>query len=248
MRDLVPIAPNIFIYPRDETPNIIQPNIGVLRRNHETILIDAGNSPRHARQIISVVNAHGLPPITGIILTHHHWDHSFAATSFDVTQLIAHRKCAEKLNEVAKRDWSVELLQAEIADNPKREISNNAMIDAIPNWHHLQIARPTMTFASTLTLHHDTMPIELWHVGGRHAEDSIVVHLPEQNVMFVGDSYYPEPYHMRAEGDEDLDLEMLDSFLEVGCDMYIDGHGAPRDRDAFTQMIEWERGRQAAET
>ena len=243
----MPIAPDIFIYPRDETPNVIQTNIGILRRDHETILIDAGNSPRHARQIITMVNTHGLPPINSIILTHHHWDHSFATASYDASQVIAHEKCVEHMMMFAKREWSVDALQAEITENPRREISNNAMIDAIPNWHHLQIAQPTMTFTRTLNLYHERMPIELWHVGGRHADDSIVVHLPKQKVLFIGDSYYPEPYHIRAEGDEDLDLTMLENFLETGAEIFIDGHGTPRDREAFTQMIAWERGRQAAE-
>lgn len=248
MRDLVKIAPDVYIYPRDETPNVIQPNIGILRRGAETVLIDAGNSPRHALQISRSIHTQGLPPISTIIFTHHHWDHTFAADSLDARRIIAHEMCAEALAAFAEREWNPGVLADEIAENPKREVSHNAMIDAIREWQHLRIVTPTMTFSKSLTLHHETMPIVLSHVGGRHAEDSIMVHLPKQGVLFVGDSYYPPPYHIREEGDEDLALPMLDTFLEMGCDMYIDGHGPPRSREDFKQMIEWERGRQNAKS
>jgi len=243
-RDLEPIAPSVYIFPRDETPDTIQPNIGVIRLKRQTVLIDSGNSPRHARQILAAVNGNLLPPVRTIILTHHHWDHSFGAASFNVNQVIAHEKCASYLKAYAEREWSATVLREEIAENPKREISNNAMIDAISDWRDFQIVVPTMTFSSTMTLYLDELTIELEHVGGRHADDSIVVRLPEQRVMFIGDSYYPEPYYLRAEGDEDLALPMLNRFLEDDYDIYVDGHGEPRTHGEFGKMIAWEKGRQ----
>ncbi|MEO1287397.1 MAG: MBL fold metallo-hydrolase [Chloroflexota bacterium] len=244
LRDLEQLAPSVFIFPRDETPNTIQPNIGVITLAYQTVLIDAGNSPRHARHILGAINSRLLPPIRTIILTHHHWDHTFGIASFNAKEIIAHETCADYLQDYADTDWSPSLLREQIAENPKREIGNNAMIDAISNWHDFQIGTPTMTFSDTLNLHLDELLIELEYVGGRHADDSIVVKLPEQRVMFLGDSYYPEPYYLRAEGDEDLDLNMLQRFLDADYDIYVDGHGAPRTHAEFKQMIAWEKGRQ----
>lgn len=243
-RDLEPIAPSIYIFPRDETPNTVQPNIGVIKLQKQTILIDSGNSPRHARQILSAINSNLLPPIKTIILTHHHWDHSFGLASFNASQIIAHEKCATYLREYVERDWNATILREEISENPKREVSNNAMIDAISDWRDFRIVTPTMTFSDTLTLHIDELVIELEYVSGRHADDSVIVRLPEQRVMFVGDSYYPEPYHLREEGDEDLDLQMLNNFLEADYDIYVDGHGPARTSGEFQKMIAWEKGRQ----
>ncbi|MGJ3238169.1 MAG: MBL fold metallo-hydrolase [Anaerolineae bacterium] len=243
-RDLVLIAPSVYIFPRDETPNTIQPNIGVIRHGDQTILIDSGNSPRHARQIIGAINSHLLPPISTIILTHHHWDHSFGAASFNPDVIIAHERCAHHLAEYAQQDWNASALREAITENPRLELSNNAMIDAISDWREFRIVQPDLTFANQLSLHLDGMVIELEHVGGRHADDSVVVRLPEQGVMFLGDSYYPEPYHLRAEGDEDLELDMLDHFLADNYAVYVDGHGAPRNYEEFAKMIAWERGRQ----
>lgn len=244
LRNLVSIAPSIFLYPKAETPNAIQPNIGVIALETQAILIDGGNSPRHAKQIMATLKQQALPPVTTIILTHHHWDHSFGAATIAAPTIIAHERCAEHLAAYRQREWNPTILREEISRNPRSELSNNALIDAISNWRDLQIVQPTMTFSHHLTRYFDDMVIELVHVGGIHADDSIIVKLPQQQVMFLGDCYYPKPYAERDADDEDLDLEMLALLLADEYDVYIDGHGSPRSHAEFDKMVQWERGRQ----
>lgn len=243
-RELEQLAPRVYLFPRDETPNAIQPNIGFIELDKQTILVDGGNSSRHARKIKTALDIAGLPPIKTVILTHHHWDHSFGLSSLNPPQIIAHSLCAKYLREYSLREWNPMILREEIVLNPKREISNNAMIDAISDWHSFRIELPTMSFNNNLSLYFDELRIELTHVGGRHADDSIIVRLPEQKVMFLGDCYYPPPYHLREEDDEDLDIPMLESFLAQDYDIYVDGHGPARRHDAFAKMIAWEKARQ----
>jgi glyoxylase-like metal-dependent hydrolase (beta-lactamase superfamily II) len=243
-RNLEPLSSRVFVFPRDETPNAIQPNIGIIKLAKQTILIDAGNSPRHARQILAAMSGQGFAPIQTIILSHHHWDHSFAAASFNAAQIIAHEECAKALADYAKRDWSASALREETMNNPKREISNNAMIDAIPDWRDFHIAEVTLSFNQNLTLYFEDLSIELEHVGGRHSSDSIIVRIPEEEVMFLGDCFYPPQFHLRSEGDEDLDLTMLQSFYEQDYRFYVDGHGNPSRREALAKVIAWEKGRQ----
>jgi glyoxylase-like metal-dependent hydrolase (beta-lactamase superfamily II) len=243
-RELEQLAPRVYLFPRDETPNTIQPNIGLIELSDQTILIDSGNSSRHARKIQTALDVAGLPPIKTIILTHHHWDHSFGLASFNPSQIISHTLCAKYLREYAQREWNPVVLREEIALNPKREIGNNAIIDAISDWHNFRIALPNMSFNRKLNLYFDELRIELSYVGGRHADDSIIVRLPEQKLIFLGDSYYPPPYHLREEEDVDLDIPMLESFLEQDYDIYVDGHGPPRRYEAFAKMIAWEKARQ----
>jgi glyoxylase-like metal-dependent hydrolase (beta-lactamase superfamily II) len=243
-RNLEQLSPRVFVFPRDETPNAIQPNIGLIKLARQSILIDAGNSPRHARQISAAMTGQDFAPIETIILTHHHWDHSFGAASFNALHLIAHQDCAKALADYAKREWSASALREEIIANPKREVSNNAMIDAIADWRDFHIPEVSLSFTRSLTLYFEDLTIELEHVGGRHSADSIVVRIPEEEVMFLGDCYYPPPKYLRSEGDEDLDLSMLESFYRQDYHFYVDGHGSPGRREALAKMIAWEKGRQ----
>jgi glyoxylase-like metal-dependent hydrolase (beta-lactamase superfamily II) len=50
---------------------------------------------------------------------------------------------------------------------------------------------PEPTFTDHLTIPPDNETLELEHVGGLHAPDSIVVRVRKASVMFVGDCFYP---------------------------------------------------------
>ena len=239
-RELEELAPRVYMFPRDDTPNTVQPNIGVLRLDHQTILIDAGNSPRHAHQIMAAMAGQNFPPIETIIYTHHHWDHTFAAATYKAKTIIAHHQGTKIMAGYASRQWNAQILRESILDNPRIEVSTNAMIDAIPDWREFRIAKPTIAFHKNLTLYYDEMTLELEHVGGKHAPDSIAIRIPESGVIFVGDSYYPTPFS----DDDDLALGMLDSFLDEKYTIYVDGHGAPRTYAEFANMIAYESRRQ----
>jgi hypothetical protein len=46
---------------------------------------------------------------------------------------------------------------------------------------------------------------ELEHVGGQHAEDSIVVKIPQAQIMFIGDCYCLPTLHLRTSEFETFD-------------------------------------------
>ena len=61
-QDLVQLSDNVWLYPRDDNLEVEQPNIGAIILDNATILIDAGNSPRHARGIMSALASMDAPP------------------------------------------------------------------------------------------------------------------------------------------------------------------------------------------
>jgi glyoxylase-like metal-dependent hydrolase (beta-lactamase superfamily II) len=69
--------------------------------------------------------------------------------------------------------------------------------------------------------------VELRHVGGRHAEDSTVVTVPDSGVVLLGDSFYPPPLHLRQPGDG-LDLDLVRSLISNDVEWYVDSHSTPR--------------------
>jgi glyoxylase-like metal-dependent hydrolase (beta-lactamase superfamily II) len=146
--------------------------------------------------------------------------------------------------DYASRPWGVQYLREEIYRNPKQEMSYNAMMDAISDWREFRICEPTVTFGQNMTLHFDNLTLELEAVMGRHALDSIVVRIPEARVIFIADSYYPPPLSIRDEDDIDLAIAMMESFVSDDYDIYVDGHGPPRNREEFVQVIEYEKKRQ----
>lgn len=231
---LVQITDNIWIFPRDEDDNRVQPNVGIIVTENHTVLVDGGNSPRHARRIMIALDDIQAPAVSNIIYTHSHWDHVFGAMVFGAPA-IGHELCRKALSEMAARTWNNSHVQEEIQRTPAREAGLRAMMRAMEDWRNFRIVQPEMAFAHLMTLYVDDVRIDLEHVGGQHAPDSVVVRLPQTKVMFTGDCYYPPPLHLRKPEDT-LDFAMMRSLVSTDYDHYIDGHGTPLNRKAFSKL------------
>lgn len=243
-RDLKALAEGVYLYPRDDTPDVIQPNIGIIKLPEQTLLIDCGNSPRHVRRIMAAMAGGGFAPVDTLIYTHHHWDHTFGAAAWNANTIIAHESNLSYMQSYRSRSWSNQSLREAIHRNPKLEPSHNAMMDAFPDWRDFRVILPNIVFSQRLALHYDSMSIELEHVGGRHSSDAIIVKLPQEKIIFLGDSFYPPPFSERQEGDNRLDLPLLERLVEEHYEVYVDGHHTPRSWEQLADLLKSEEQRQ----
>lgn len=232
--ELQPIAERVWIFPCDPDPSKLQPTVGVICAPTQTILVDGGNSPRHARRILTALAEMNAPPVSTVIYTHHHWDHVFGASVFGAPA-IAHELCRKLLIEAASKPWSYAYLQEEMRRNPLREAGLIALGRAIDDWRSFRILLPAVTFTQKTSLYLDGLTLDLAHVGGRHAADSIVLHVRESGVLFTGDCYYPPPIHLR-EANDTLDYAMIESLADETINVYVDGHGSPLSRAEFLSI------------
>ena len=219
--DLLPIADHVWLFPHDPDSAKVQPSVGVVCSATQTVLIDAGNSPNHARRVLAALEKINAPPVSHIIYTHHHWDHVFGACAFDA-RVIGHQLCHDMLREDASKPWSHAFLDEQLAQHPERSISLTAMQNAVDNWEEFRIIVPEETFAERWMLPLDDITLEVEHVGGFHAVDSCVVRVKEAGVMFMGDSFYPKP------GQRRVNWKLLDRLLsDHSSTTFIHSHGAP---------------------
>ncbi len=234
-RKLVQLADSVWLWPCLKDPLLIEPSVGVITSGYQTVLVDAGNSPQNAEQIRAAVNRAKLPDISYIIYTHHHWDHVSGACAFQVP-IYAHHKCSTILEGEAKKPWSAAYLEQLVAQNPKLKVSCEARDRAIREWNTFRIVVPDRIFSTRETLELDDIQIELVHVGGKHAKDSIIVKVPHAGVMFLGDCYYPPPLHLR--GPRALhSKKLLRDIIDDAYDIYIEGHDDPINRLEYVNFL-----------
>ncbi|MEZ4669220.1 MAG: MBL fold metallo-hydrolase [Anaerolineae bacterium] len=231
---LVQITDHIWIFPRDEDSSRMQPNVGIIVTPNHTVLVDGGNSPRHARRIMVALDDIQAPAVSYVIYTHSHWDHVFGSMVFGASA-VGHELCHKTLYEMAARTWNTSYVLDEIQRNPARESGLRAMMKAMEDWRNFRIVQPELVFAHLMTLHVDDVRIDLEHVGGQHSPDSIVVRLPEAGVLFTGDCFHLPPLHM-GKPDDTLDYAMMRSLMSTEYDHYIDGHSEPLTRKAFSKL------------
>jgi glyoxylase-like metal-dependent hydrolase (beta-lactamase superfamily II) len=222
------ISDRIWIDPPGGRNGEIRPTVGVIRAENQTVLVDPGNSPAHARRLKSEITRLGLPPVSIAIYTHHHWDHVFGASVFGVP-VLAHELCRELLTQQAAYPWSDVFLVRAMEDDPRLRMSYTALRRAMATcWREFQVIVPTLTFADQYSLHVDDLELQLQHVGGNHAPDSIIIDVLQEHVTFIGDCYYRAPASSGGRSSLRDSIGMLLALLaKQKNNLYIDGHMVP---------------------
>jgi glyoxylase-like metal-dependent hydrolase (beta-lactamase superfamily II) len=218
------VSGRVWLYPPDPDPEAIRASVALIVGDNGSVLVDAGNSPAHAREIQQAITAAGLPLPSTLVYTHHHWDHTWGASAWGDIEIVAHASATEILRAEAARPWSHQYLRDQVTENPKLGPSFRARALAMPDWDGFTIRLPDTIFEETAELRYG---VQVRHVGGSHAPDSAVVVVPDSGVILLGDCYFPPPFHLREEGDG-MDLGMVKGLLAERHAWYVDAHSAPR--------------------
>lgn len=230
------VTDHVWFYPHNPDSDSIQPGVGAIITGSETVLVDAGSGPPHAREMQAALLKLNAPPVKWVIYTHYHWDHTFGAQVWSGSTVIAHSDCRTQLLErYGGQPWSPLRVEEEARQQPVLEAALNASLRAIGDWQDFQLIVPHLTFSGSLSLMLDDLTVTLRHIGGQHAPDSITVLADE--VLFLGDCYYLPPLTVR-QPDDTLDYAMMKDLLAENAAYYIAGHSRPRSRAEFAGLLD----------
>lgn len=174
-----------------------RPALGAVHGDAGTLIVEGGASVSHLGAFAAELAARGRPPVVAIALTHWHWDHSFGSAAV-AAPVIAHRDTAAAVAEQAGYDWSDEALDERVRAGREIAFCAEMIKLELPDRSDLRIVVPADTFAERRVVDLGGARAVLQHVGGDHAADSCIVHVPGDDVLFLGDCLYqrlhaPEP-------------------------------------------------------
>jgi glyoxylase-like metal-dependent hydrolase (beta-lactamase superfamily II) len=220
------IAPHIYV--EDGYRGV---TVGCIVTDSGVICIDSPMSPADARdwraQIAQLCNK----PVRFVILTDAQRDRILGLQYLGGT-VVAHEAAWEKMKSYGDTFRQ----QAAEAPSPCDGISPaEAAAD-------LRIVLPQITFTNTLALHEGAPPIVLQHVGGA-TPGSIWVHLPQQNVLFMGDLATQHTHPVASEGDLATWLDLLDQVQQKDfpAKLIVPGRGRPCRKSALEPMADYLR-------
>ena len=106
----------------------------------------------------------------------------------------------------------------------------------------LRLVLPQITFTKTLIIHNGDMPITLQHVGGA-TPGSIWVHLPKQNVLFMGDLVTLNTHPLASEADIATWIDLLNQVQskDFPARTIVPGRGSPCKKAALAPMANYLR-------
>ncbi|MBS4204459.1 MBL fold metallo-hydrolase [Lederbergia citrea] len=204
-----------------------RPTLGLICGDAYSLIVDSGNSPAHAADFLKLVEKMDIPPVKFVVITHWHWDHIFGMKTMDILT-ISHKETKRKLEYLKTLKWDDSSLDARVETGEEIEFCRDMIKREMPTRDHLELKVPEITFDHKIEIDLGGITCVVEHVGGVHAQDSSIIYIPDEKIMFLGDCIYQDFYS----GEWSYDLEELIILLEkikkydVNC--YVTGHQDPK--------------------
>jgi glyoxylase-like metal-dependent hydrolase (beta-lactamase superfamily II) len=189
--------------------------IGVVLGGRDVLVVDTRSTPAQAREIATELRELTRDPVSIIVDTHWHFDHSFGNSVFRPAAAWGHVRAAARLRADGRA--TIEEVAAELP-----EIASDI--------RETVIDPPEHTFEDRATVEVGDRVVELSYHGRAHTDGDIVLVVPDANVMFAGDLL--EEGAPPSFGDS-FPLEWpatVERLLPLATGAVVPGHGAIGDR------------------
>ena len=147
-------------------------NVGLILADDNAMVIDSRATHSQGDELLEDVRSITPLPVTHLVNTHHHWDHTFGNSRFGC-EILGHARCRSTL--------------IERGDEMRRTLLDADWIpdEAKPHFEEVVITPPETTFDTALTVELGSRPIHLTHLGRGHTDNDIVIEVDD--VLFAGD-------------------------------------------------------------
>jgi glyoxylase-like metal-dependent hydrolase (beta-lactamase superfamily II) len=171
------------------------------------VVIDTHISPPFAKAMrAAIAREFGRDDFAYTINTHDHGDHTYGNQVFADTTIIAHDNCpvemrreAENLGATIENYRSaLDRMKSRIdsmdrdSDEARARMKQYEILKlCVDGWEEgFVLTTPTMTFNDRLTLDLGDVSLKLVYFGKAHSISDILIHVPEENLLLVGDITY----------------------------------------------------------
>ncbi|MFU8897877.1 metallo-beta-lactamase superfamily protein [Roseinatronobacter thiooxidans] len=187
------------------------PNSGVIIGDDSVMVIEAQATPRLAQKVIDCIRSVTDKPISHLALTHYHAVRVLGASAYNAPQILMSDAARAMVVERGQEDWDSEFQRF------PRLFQGHESIPGL-TW-------PTTTFQNRMSVYLGHRRVDLMHLGRAHTAGDIVIHVPDENVMFTGDivEYHSACYC--GDGHYNDWSGTLDAIKAYGVDAIAPGRG-----------------------
>ena len=168
-----------------------QPVTGYILGNNYSLLIDSTLSSKATLRLLKEIAETGLKKPDFVMLTHSHWDHTYGLGPLNVP-VIANSLTYEYMKSEKDRTWNNEsfeeykkagLIEPFIAEHMELEYNDFREVD---------IVLPDIIYEDQIRLDLGGVTAIARKTVNAHSKDGSVIFIPEEKVVFLGDSMYTE--------------------------------------------------------
>ncbi|HEX3323191.1 MAG TPA: MBL fold metallo-hydrolase [Terriglobales bacterium] len=246
-RTITKLSENIYEIRHPDAPDTFpQGNTTVIIGDQSVLVVDSCLLPSAARQDIEQIRQWTKKPVTYLVNTHWHFDHTLGnqmyAQAFPGIQIIAQKQTQKIIADfnpgaVARyptREQRFKKILADgkatdghtLSEDEKHEYEQ-ALAGLAPVIAEMKTTSqlvPNVTFDRELTIDLGNRPVELKFIGRGNTLGDTVVYLPKDKIVLTGDLVdHPAPYLFGGFPVEQV--ETLKKLTELDAQTIVPGHG-----------------------
>ena len=212
--ELKRLTEHIWMMPYEEERD--RPNLCYVKGGRMSLAVDAGHSAAHVREFYALLEKENLPLPDLTVLTHWHWDHTFGMHAVHGLTLANERtnRYLAEWKEKIEKNGPGEFLA--IHESIRREY---------PAGTEVTVRTADIVFDGELTLDLGGCTVKVVQAEAPHTDDSTLVYVENDRVLFVGDSTCHDFFTgiKRA----DLCAKMADTIRKINPAVIMEGHWIP---------------------
>jgi len=218
--ELIEVADGVYAYVQPDGSWYIN-NTGFVVGPSSVISIDGCSTERRTRAYLDRIATVSPAPVSMLINTHHHGDHTYGNSLFGTATIIAQEKCRDEMIAFG--------------------LPGNTGIWEPVDWGEVTLAPPTLTFADRVRLWSGDRPLEVSYVGqAAHTSNDSLVWLPEQEVLFCGDLLFNGGTPFLLMGSVKGTIDVLTNVVApTPARVIVPGHGAPCDHALIGTVVSY---------
>jgi cyclase len=181
------------------------------------ILIDTLPYPQETQEIKEFLESRLQVPVRYVVNTHYHADHTYGTCYFPNAVTVGHVLCRHYLDTSGRS--ALEEAQSQVAE-----------------LEHIYVVLPEIVFeVGCLNLHLGGKSVNLIHSPG-HSDDSVIVYVPDDRVLFAADTMMPVPFW--PDGNTGDLINSLQVINEMQVENVVQGHGEVILRGEIQSIVE----------
>jgi cyclase len=228
------IAPQVFTCLQEE-PGLGRSNSGLINRGGGLVVDTFWDLP-HTREMIGHYSKVWAAPARRVVNTHYNGDHCWGNQLFPQADIIGHRRCAESFSK--ENPAALQALKtADVSGRPALARLGRAL--APWDFSGIELTPPSVLFDDRFDIQLDTTLAELIYLGPAHTDSDVIVHLPQERVVFAGDVVFRHCTPIGWEGTYARWIEALDYIISLNPDVVVPGHGPVSGIEGAREMKEY---------
>ena len=193
-----------------------RPNLGYVKGSRWSLAIDAGHSAAHTKAFYALLERENLPLPRLTVLTHWHWDHTFGMHAVHGLCLSNERtnRHLREAREKLRREGPEAFLSLD--ESVRAEYAGN---------RPMVITEADLSFSGEILLDPGNCPVRVFQAEAPHTDDSSLIYLPEEKVLFLGDASCGALPDWRK--DAALCRKLAQTIRASGAETVLEGHWTP---------------------